>query len=125
MSDKTTRRQYGRSRAHQEPDCIKLFRRRSIRLPDYDYSQPGAYFVTMVSERRRQLFGRIEDGQVLLSPAGRLVERVWNEIPLKFPTVFLDYGASQSFSYLEIYAPGIRKMSLQPSSPAEIFLHGI
>lgn len=65
-------------------------RRRSIRLRDYDYSQPGAYFVTMVTQHRRCLFGRIVDGHNVLSPAGRLVERIWYELPIKFPTIRLD-----------------------------------
>ena len=36
--------------------------RRSIRLEDYDYSQAGAYFVTLVAWQRECLFGAIEDG---------------------------------------------------------------
>ena len=31
--------------------------RRSIRLKGYDYSQPGAYFVTMVARQREHIFG--------------------------------------------------------------------
>jgi len=31
--------------------------RRSIRLEGYDYTQPGAYFVTVVTWRRESLFG--------------------------------------------------------------------
>ena len=35
--------------------------RRSIRLRDYDYSQPGAYFVTICTAERVCLFGAIAD----------------------------------------------------------------
>ena len=31
--------------------------RRSIRLKGYDYSQPGAYFVTIVTFRREMILG--------------------------------------------------------------------
>jgi hypothetical protein len=34
--------------------------RRSIRLKGYDYTEPGAYFVTIVTYRRDPLFGKIE-----------------------------------------------------------------
>jgi putative transposase len=38
----------------------KTHHRRSIRLKDYDYSQAGAYFVTLVTQGRVSLFGEIE-----------------------------------------------------------------
>ncbi len=37
-----------------------LHHRRSIRLPGYDYSQAGAYFVTIVTQDRACLFGDVE-----------------------------------------------------------------
>jgi hypothetical protein len=41
--------------------------RRSIRLKGYDYSQTGAYFVTICSYNRGSIFGEIVDGEVILS----------------------------------------------------------
>jgi len=38
--------------------------RRSIRLPGYDYTQPGAYFVTICSYQRAHVFGEIVDGEM-------------------------------------------------------------
>ncbi len=38
-------------------------RRRSIRLKGYDYTQPGAYFVTIVIQGRECLLGEIVDGE--------------------------------------------------------------
>ena len=46
------------------------YHRRSMRLKGYDYSNSGAYFVTVVTEGRRAYFGRVEDGAMRLSPAG-------------------------------------------------------
>ena len=37
----------------------KFFNRRSIRLPNYDYSQNGSYFVTVCTQNREYLFGEI------------------------------------------------------------------
>jgi putative transposase len=51
--------------------------RRSIRLPGYDYSTPGGYYITVVAFRRECLFGEITDGEMKLSPIGEIVRREW------------------------------------------------
>ncbi len=38
--------------------------RRSIRLPGYDYTQPGAYFVTLCAHDGEPLFGEVVDGVI-------------------------------------------------------------
>jgi len=65
-------------------------RRRSLRLKDYDYSQEGAYFMTVCVQDRRCLFGEVIDGAVLTSPIGQIVQQAWNELPKYYPTVKLD-----------------------------------
>ena len=52
--------------------------RRPMRLPGYDYSEKGAYFVTLVSHRRSCLFGSLESEQLTPSDMGRIVEEEWN-----------------------------------------------
>ena len=47
--------------------------RRSIRLRGYDYTQAGAYFVTIVVQDRACLFGEVVDGHMQLNDAGRMV----------------------------------------------------
>ena len=64
--------------------------RRSIRLKGYDYTSPGAYFVTSCSQNRRNIFGEIRDDVMIANPAGQMLEFIWHEIPGKFPTVHLD-----------------------------------
>lgn len=54
-----------------------IHHRRSIRLPGYDYAQPGAYFVTLCTQQRECLFGEIMDGAMRLNDAGRIVAREW------------------------------------------------
>ncbi|HHE31532.1 MAG TPA: hypothetical protein ENL07_02550 [Chlorobaculum parvum] len=51
--------------------------RQSLRLKDYDYSQPGAYFVTLCAKDRWSLFGEIVDGVMQLNEAGRIVAEEW------------------------------------------------
>lgn len=64
--------------------------RRSIRLKGYDYAQSGAYFVTIVTQGRACLFGRVVNGQMQLNDAGSMAEACWLAIPEHFPFVELD-----------------------------------
>ncbi len=56
--------------------------RRSIRLKGYDYSQAGAYFVTMCVQRRELLF--VTDDVI------DMIQRWWDKLPEKFPGVETD-----------------------------------
>jgi len=64
--------------------------RRSIRLQGYDYSQVGAYFVTVCVQNRKCLLGDILKDEMRLNDAGRMVERWWVELGNKFPSFELD-----------------------------------
>jgi putative transposase len=64
--------------------------RRSIRLRGYDYSQAGAYFVTVCAYQRQCLFGAVIEGQMVLNEVGKIAQACWNEIPAHFPRVELD-----------------------------------
>jgi REP element-mobilizing transposase RayT len=61
--------------------------RHSIRLKGFDYSQPGAYFVTIVAWQRECLFGKIRDHEMKLNQYGEIVQKWWKEIPIHFPNV--------------------------------------
>jgi len=52
-------------------------RRRSIRLKDWDYAQPGAYFVTIVAYGRELLFGQVVGDEIRLSAFGEIVRDEW------------------------------------------------
>ena len=71
-------------------DIPEKHHRRSLRLSGYDYSQTGAYFVTMSTQQRNCLFGQIVGEKMLLNDAGQMIERWWKEIANKFPTVEVD-----------------------------------
>jgi putative transposase len=68
----------------------KIHRRRSIRLQNYDYSQPGAYFVTICAQDRACLFGEVVDGEMRLNDAGIMVTRWYNELAKKFCDITYD-----------------------------------
>lgn len=67
-----------------------IHRRKSIRLQGYDYSQAGAYFITVCTHNRVPLFGEIVDGVMVLNTAGQIVEKCWYAIPEHFPQVTLN-----------------------------------
>jgi putative transposase len=68
----------------------KKFKRRSIRLPEYDYSQAGSYFITLCTFNRELLFGKISDGRMDLSEIGNIVTKYLEDIPNHFENVFAD-----------------------------------
>ena len=80
-------------------DIPPLPRRKTIRLQNYDYSQNGAYFVTICTAHKRPLFGVVRRGDpfgrppvpayVELSETGRIVESYLTEIPSHYPDVHL------------------------------------
>lgn len=68
----------------------EVHRRRSIRLQGYDYSRPGAYFVTMVAQDWLCLFGDVVDGDMRLNEVGRIVVEAWEWLATRHPYVELD-----------------------------------
>src|SRR5207249_4020070 len=64
--------------------------RRSIRLQGYDYSQAGAYYITMCTRTLECLFGNVVDGQIQLNEVGQIVQTVWDGLPQFYEGVELD-----------------------------------
>jgi REP-associated tyrosine transposase len=81
---------YGRNVGTNHDASSSVRNRRSIRLRGYDYSQAGAYFITICTQNRRYLFGTIVGGRMVLNDAGRAAATCWLQIPDHFPNVELD-----------------------------------
>lgn len=64
--------------------------RKSTRMADYDYSQPGYYFVTICTQNREYLFGDIVNGNLILHDSGKMVSEIWAEIPVYYPGIEID-----------------------------------
>ncbi len=58
---------------HPNPPGMKK-QRRSIRLSQYDYGQPGSYFITFCTNNRACILSSILDGKITLLPIGKIVE---------------------------------------------------
>jgi len=64
-------------------------KRKNLRLPYYDYSQTGAYFITIVTYKRKCLFGTVIDGKMILNDAGKMIDSVCQELPQFIPDVII------------------------------------
>ena len=60
-------------------------RRKTNRLKGYDYTQPGAYFVTIVTYDRYYLFGKVINGKMILNPYGKIANDQWIRLNDRFP----------------------------------------
>ncbi len=67
-----------------------LHHRRSIRLKGYDYASPGAYFITLVTNQRRLLFGAIAEGEMLPNDPGHMVEAAWVSLPERYSSIEIE-----------------------------------
>jgi len=70
--------------------------RHSIRLKSFDYplrgrcSQAGGYFVTIVTLGRECLFGEIISGEMRLNEVGKMIQKSWEALPVRFHGVEMD-----------------------------------
>ena len=67
-----------------------IHHRRSIRLRGYDYSRAGAYFITICTQNRQCLFGKIASGKMRLNAAGNAIQTIWDELAIRFNNLELD-----------------------------------
>lgn len=65
-------------------------RRRSTRLQGYDYTQAGAYFLTLCAHNRQRLFGDIVDGAMRLNSLGEIVAEQWLQTGVLRQEIVLD-----------------------------------
>ena len=68
----------------------EIHQRRSIRLKEYDYSNSGAYYVTICTWNRECIFGKIVNAEIKLSPVGQIVQQEWCNISSRFQDIELD-----------------------------------
>ena len=59
-------------------------------MSGYDYTQAGAYFVTVCAAGRESLFGQIENGHMQLNESGRIVQATWEMLPDHYSHMRLD-----------------------------------
>jgi len=96
---------------------MKLFRSKyrvkSTRLPYWDYSSDGWYFITICAKRRECIFGEIKNGIMGLNGLGVVAYKCWEEIPKHFPNALLN-----DFVIMPNHVHGIIVIE-NPSNPVE------
>ncbi|MDP6756049.1 MAG: transposase [Candidatus Marinimicrobia bacterium] len=57
------------------------YRVESTRLPHWDYSNPGLYFITICTQSMVEWFGDVVEGKMQLNPIGKIVAEEWVNTP--------------------------------------------
>lgn len=69
---------------------LSIHHRHSLRLQGFDYTQEGAYFVTVCLQELACLFGDVSDGKMILNDTGKMVQAIWNDIPSHYAGIDTD-----------------------------------
>jgi putative transposase len=64
--------------------------RRSIRIPDFDYSQSVYYYATICTKDKEYYFGDIVKEKMTYSQVGKYAKQCWEGIPKHYPDTVLD-----------------------------------
>lgn len=96
------------------------YRVESTRLKNWDYSDPGYYFVTLCTKGRICYFGRIVNSQIVLSEIGKIVFEEWKETEKKRRNVKLD-----SWIVMPNHIHGIIVITKKCEYPVETFRRNV
>ena len=66
------------------------FRTKTLRFQDYDYSQCGAYFVTICTKLKGNILGKIENEQFIEFQLSEIVRKCWLKLPSYYTNIVLD-----------------------------------
>ena len=91
------------------------YRIESLRLPDFDYSQTGYYFITICTNKRQMFFGDIINDKMRPTKIGKIVKNFWFEIPNKFQFAEID-----EFILMPNHIHGIIFLNRIPSAKSNI-----
>ena len=92
---------------------MNLPHRKSIRLPGYDYSNPGYYFITIcIHDRWTDFFGDVVDGEMIENHYATIVRGCWLDLPDHYPHIALD-----AFVIMPNHIHGILRIRAIPVAP--------
>lgn len=91
-----------------------------VRLRGHDYSAPGTYFLTSVTQERACLFGSVRDSVMLPTDAGNMIAEIWSEIGIRFPQVRLNaMVVMPNHIHGLILIPGMDVVECHPDLPTD------
>jgi putative transposase len=104
----------------------------SSRLKDWNYSNPGIYFITICTLNHGKFFGKISNNKIILSEVGNIAKQCLEEIPSHFKyTKLLNYVVMPNHVHflLNVETPDLTSLqnnkiideNILLKSPSEIF----
>jgi REP element-mobilizing transposase RayT len=99
---------------------MKQPKRKPTRLKDFDYSTPGAYFITMCTHNRKCLFSRIvgaihESPENKLTQYGEIAEQVIKLLPDRFDVSIPKYVIMPNHVHLIIEISNFEERAIRES----------
>ena len=88
-------------------DSQRTHRRESLRIKQYDYSAPNAYFFTVCTFHKELRFGEVLKGQMHLNEEGKIVWDVWEALGKRYSTLETD-----AFVVMPNHVHGIVKITI-------------
>ncbi len=67
-----------------------LHQRKRNRLPHFDYSQAGWYYVTICVYRMEKCLGEVRNNKLIPNSSGRIVIQTWQDLPNHYSNCYLD-----------------------------------
>ena len=97
--------------------------RNSIRLQGYDYSSEGAYFLTICTYHRQQLFGNIIEGQMKLNRFGLIAENEWEKsATLRSEIELGEYVIMPNHMHAIVYIIDTHRRAVRPNTSTTIII---
>ena len=101
-----------------------FYRRKNPRLPNFDYSENGGYFLTICTRDRKQIFSEIlpaAEGTAVyrLKPFGKIVDSVIQILPQRFPVAVENYVIMPNHIHLLILIQNPDRIRAIPESPLQ------
>ena len=104
-------------------------KRKNIRLKNYDYSEPGAYFITICTDKRRKILSKIVGGDVLDAPHvelmeyGRVADKYINQLNCHYENISVEqYVVMPNHIHLILF---VRQDGASRTSPPTVKQHSI
>jgi REP element-mobilizing transposase RayT len=107
-------------------DKKKCHNQKSLRLPNYEYTQQGSYFITAVTYQGQCLFGTINQDEMIYSQVGKIVKEVWQSIPDHFPNTSSDHFVTMPnhiHGIIKVLETRHKVLSIRKTAVPQLFLH--
>lgn len=103
---------------------MPYYNRKNPRLHDYNYSENGAYFITICTQEKKHLFSRIVDStanlpECELTDYGRIVQSVLSLLPKRFPITVERYVIMPNHIHLLVMIQDMDRVRAIRESPLQ------